>query len=131
MTQTAMELKSFNFSFQISKLIVFEVDYYKLGDNQVKYFSTSAAQFNQPKTDFNHCGQAQKQLLKGAKEAMSFFNDFDQYHLKDLTPAQHDEILNRIGELKAKYNYIETDKYATFSELRALTRQIPKHLAKK
>lgn len=35
-------MKEFMYCFQISKLIVFEVEYYTLGGNKAPYFSTSA-----------------------------------------------------------------------------------------
>lgn len=37
-------MKEFMYCFQISKLIVFEVEYYTLGGNKAPYFSTSAAE---------------------------------------------------------------------------------------
>jgi hypothetical protein len=120
---TARELKSFHFVFQISGKIVFEVNYYRLGNNKTKHFSTSAAQFNQPKTDYNRCGQAQHDLLKGAPAAMRFFKKWDTCHVKDLTPEQHTEVLQDIEELKAKYNYLETEKDASFSKIRELAMQ--------
>jgi hypothetical protein len=117
-----IELQSFHYSFQITRNIVFEVNYYRLGDNQQKHFSTSAACFNRPKTDFDHCGQAQKELLKEGRTAMRFYNAFDKYHLNDLTSEQHAEILKRIEELKAKYNWIKTDHAASFEQLKDLSK---------
>lgn len=121
-TQTAIELSSFHYAFQISRKIVFEVNYYRLGSNSTKHFSTSAAQFNQPKTDFNHCGQAQKELLKGAGAAMSFYKKFDPLHIKDLTEDQHTDILAGISKLKDKYNWIESDNDIRLSDLRDLSK---------
>jgi len=117
------ELPSFRYSFQISRKIVFEVNYYRLGNNKDKHFSTSAAQFNQPKTDFNHCGQAQKELLKAGRKAMNFYNKWDKCHLMDLTEEQHKEILQDIEVLKNQYNFIETERSASFNELKNLSKQ--------
>lgn len=46
-------MKEFMYCFQISKLIVFEVEYYTLGGNKAPYFSTSAAEFIRSKRDYN------------------------------------------------------------------------------
>lgn len=43
-------MKEFMYCFQISKLIVFEVEYYTLGGNKAPYFSTSAAERLHPET---------------------------------------------------------------------------------
>ena len=104
------ELTSFHFAFQISRMIVFEVNYYRCGNNTNFHFSTSAAQFNQPKTDYNHCGQAQKELLKGSGKAMTFYKKWDGLHLKDLTPQQYELMLVDIEVLKETYNFISSDK---------------------
>ena len=109
MTQ-ATELTSIHFAFQISRKIVFEVNYYRCGGNEKKHFSTSAAQFNQPKTDYNRCGQAQNDLLKGYNKAMSFYRKWDLLHLSDLTPVQYEMLLIDIEVLKATYNFITSDK---------------------
>lgn len=120
-TTTLTELKSFHFSFQISRKVVFEVNYYRCGNNDHKYFTTSAAQFNQPKTDFNHCGQAQKELLKDGKKAMSFYKKWDDLHLQDLSPEQYESMINDIKVLKSTYNWIQTDNSATFEQLKDLS----------
>ena len=78
-------MESFKYVFQLSKKNIFEVEYSRCGNNTNKHFSTSAAQFNQPKSDYNRCGQAQNDLLKGFPLAMNFFKAFDELHLKDLT----------------------------------------------
>lgn len=120
-TSVITELSDFHFAFQITHEIVFEVNYYRLGNNVNKHFSTSAAQFNQPKTDFNHCGQAQKELLKEGRKAMKFYNSWDYVHIQALTEDEHTQILQDIEILKAQYNYIELDHCARFPELRELS----------
>jgi hypothetical protein len=122
------ELPSFHFAFQISKMVVLEVHYYRCGNNDSKHFSTEAEQFNRPKTDYNHCGQAQDELLNGAHTAMSFYKKFDPLHLKDLTSAEHAEILAAIEKLKARYNYIQADYEPSFSQIRALSMDMLKTL---
>lgn len=81
---TKKELASFHFAFQISRTVVFEVNYYRLGNNIDKYFTTSAAEFNRPKTDFNQCGQAQESLLPNGSIARRFYNAVDKHHIKDI-----------------------------------------------
>ena len=119
------ELPSFHYAFQMSRKVIFNVSYYLLGGNKEKYFSTSADQFNQPKTDFNTCGQAQKELLKGHSKAMKFYNKWDFVHIKDLTVEQYNEMVQDIEGLKDQYNFIfhDNDRDISFSEERELSMQ--------
>lgn len=50
----------FRYMFQITRMVLFEVSYYTLGDNARPYFATSAHKFNQPKTDYTTGGQVAK-----------------------------------------------------------------------
>ena len=125
MTQST-ELPSFHYAFQMSKKVVFELNYYRLGSNKNKHFITSAAQFNQLKTDFNHCGQAQNDLLKGHTKAMSFYKKWDSVHIQDLTSQQHADMLNDIEILKNKYNFISAESDIRFSDLKTLSKLTPK-----
>ena len=88
-------MKEFNACFQMSKMILFEVSYYTLGDNQNPYFSTSACEFVRNKRDFCIAGQAQETLLKGFPEAYNFYKKWDIFHLKQLTQEQYNEIRTR------------------------------------
>jgi hypothetical protein len=116
---TTNELQDFHFAFQITRKITLEVNYYRLSTNKFKHFATSANEFNQPKTDFSICGQAQKDLLSG--KAMMFYKKWDKCHLNDITEDQHVEILKDIEVLKNQYNYIENDSNVNFDGLRALS----------
>ena len=100
----------FHYAFQVSRMIIFEVDYYTLGSNKEPYFATSAAEFNRPKSDYNSSGQAQESLLKGFPTAYNFYKKWDPYHLKDLTDEQYEELVKDIERLKQKYNYVEQKK---------------------
>jgi hypothetical protein len=120
-TLTISELKTFHFAFQISRKIIFNVSYYFCGGNTEAYFSTSADQFNGPKTDYNQCGQAQNDLLKGFPAAMAFYKKFDPLHLEDLTADQHADVLAGIEKLKSLYNWIESSNDIDFSAARALS----------
>ena len=102
-----MSRKEFLYVFQISKMIVFEVNYYTLGSNAAPYFATSAAEFIRSKRDYSRCGQAQEALLPKFSEAMRFYKKWDPCHLHDLTPEQYEELTADIETLKARYNYVE------------------------
>ena len=104
------EKKFYFWSFQISKKIIFNVEYYILGDNKNPYFSTSADKFNQPKTDYEQAGQAQAELLPKFSTAMKFWNKWDKKHLNDLTFEEYQELLKDIEVLKNSYNYIEKEQ---------------------
>lgn len=97
--------KEFMYAFCISRTIVFEVNYYTLGGNEHPYFSTSANEFNRPKTDWKRCGQAQADLLPKFSTAMKFWKKWDKHHCKDLTDGEYTELVGDIEELKTKYPY--------------------------
>lgn len=130
-----MKKSEFIAVFQISKLIIFEVDYYTLSTNKNAYFTTSANQFIRSKKDFNRCGQAQADLLPKHSTARRFWEKWDKYHLQDLTAEQYNELQNEIETLKEKYNYLykeldESEKpYSPrfyWSELVEFSKQTPK-----
>ena len=98
--------KEFLAVFQMSKTIIFEVDYYTLCNNETPHFTTRAAQFCRNKRDYNQGGQAQKSLLRNYPTAMRFFKKWDAHHLHDLTPAQYIELREDLDELKSRYNFI-------------------------
>ena len=117
------ENKSFHYTFQLSNKIMFNVNYYRLGGNKNKYFSTSADQFNQHKTDYNQCGQAQKDLCSGL--AMKFYKRWDYKHTQDLTDLEYEMLLNDIEALKEAYNFLYTDSDTdfNFSDIRTFSKQ--------
>lgn len=120
----------FFYAFQMSKMVIFEVQYYLLGDNDAPHFSTSASEFNRPKSDFSRCGQAQPDLLKGHTAAMQFFTKWDKLHIQDLSQTQYNEMAKDIEVLKSKYNYIQQDIDINFSDLKEFSKQLPKRLKK-
>lgn len=104
-------MKEFQYTFAVARGVVFEVNYYTLGHNKSAHFSTSAGQFNRPRTDYNQCGQAQSDLLKGA--ARTFWKKWDKLHLKDLTPMQHRELMSDIEKLKKDYpHFVEGNRFS-------------------
>lgn len=112
-----MKNKEFKLTFQITRKIIFEVKYYTLGSNKNPYFSTSSAEFNQPKSDFKQCGQCQDELLKGHSIAKLFYKKWDKKHLSDLTTKEYEELIIDLELLKEKYNYIESDSFYLQREL--------------
>lgn len=97
-------MKEFNACFQMSKMILFNVSYYTLGNNQSPYFSTSAYEFVRNKRDFCRAGQAQEILLQGYPEAYNFYKKWDIFHLKQLTQEQYNEMRKDLCILEQKYN---------------------------
>lgn len=98
--------KEFKYCFQITKLIMFEVEYYTLGSNKSPYFVTEANEFFKNKKDYKSGGQAQDRLLPKNSIARQFWEKWDKEHLKDLSNDKYREIIKDIEELKEKYNYI-------------------------
>ena len=113
--------KEFKYCFQITKLVMFKVEYYTLGNNENPYFATSANKFYKNKRDYECGGQVQDQLLPENSIARQFWEKWDKEHLKDLSDDKYREIIKDIQELKEKYNYIERikdtfkGKYENFS----------------
>lgn len=98
--------KEFRAVFQISKIVVFDVNYYTLGSNKKPHFSTSASEFIRSKRDYSRCGQAQEALLPKHSSARKFWEKWDKKHLHDLTECEYNELQADLDELKGEYNYI-------------------------
>ena len=97
----------FKYLFKITNYITFEVSYYTLGSNAKPYFTTSANKFNKTKTDYEICGQAQKDLLKEYETAHLFYKKWDKFHLSYLSTEKLIELENDIQKLKNEYPYLE------------------------
>ena len=128
-------MKEFNACFQMSKMILFKVSYYTLGNNQSPYFSTSAYEFVRNKRGFCRGGQAQEILLKRFPKAYSFYKKWDVFHLKQLTQEQYNEMRKDLCILEQKYNnlFLETEDgsklkpdHFSFYQLVDLSKQTPK-----
>ena len=117
---TNNELQSFHFAFQITKLIIFEVKYYRCGNNINKYFSTSAEVFCRNKKDYVQCGQCQLKVLSGLSK--TFFYKWDELHLMDLNESQYDDLLNDINDLCNEYNFIRSDNDLSFEKIKELSK---------
>ena len=99
---------TFSMVFQITKSIMFEVNYHKIDSNTPPYFSTSAMVFNRPKTDYKLCGQCQASVLPTASVAKMFYKKWNKYHCKDIMDSEtYKELISDLDELKEKYNYVE------------------------
>ena len=107
MTITSNE---FHAVFALSKTKMFDVDYYTLGSNKEPYFATSADEFNQPKTDWRQCGQAQHDICKGFPTAMTFFKKWDVEHLHKLSYEKYHEMIADLETLFGKYPHIVEQK---------------------
>lgn len=130
--------REFKAVFQISKLIMFNVAYYTLGDNDSPYFTTSANKFCRNKKDYSICGQAQEELLPKNSFAFKFWSKWDGYHLHKLTDEKLKELLADLEVLKIVYNYMYEDRpddrsnYWSssfyYSDIVAFSKQTPKKI---
>lgn len=129
-----MKKQEFKAVIQLSKTVIFEVEYYTLGHNSKPYFATSASVFCRNKRDYNMCGQCQEDVLKG--KAKNFWKKWDTLHLKDLSEEEYAEMHRDLEDLFKVYNYMyeeyneEEKPYITtgfrFSELVEFSKQKPK-----
>ena len=99
-------MKEFVATFQISRMVLFTVDYYTLGSNGHPYFSTDASQFVRNKRDYNRCGQCQNDVLPKGSVARKFFKKWDKHHLHQLTDEQLSQLQEDLEMLKKSYNYM-------------------------
>ena len=106
-------VKEFISAFQISKMIIFKVNYYTLGNNEKPYFTTSASVFMKNKKDYDRCGQCQKDVLPKGSIARNFFEKWDSKHIHCLTDDEYINMIKDLEELKNVYNniYIEKDTF--------------------
>jgi len=124
-TQNITDHPELHYVFQITKKITFDVNYYRLGNNDSQHLSTSANVFNQPKTDYNLCGQCQDIVLFG--EAKRFYKKWDIYHLKPLTAELYNDFLADIEVLKSKYNFdFDANRDISFERDKQLSKLTPK-----
>lgn len=76
------------------KTITFEVCYGDLKAEQTPYFSTTV-------NSRGECGQAQDRLLPEGTVVRAFWEKWDMYHLRMLTMAEYEEMLNDLEIVKA------------------------------
>lgn len=117
---------TFSVVFQITKTIMFEVNYHKVGGNKDPYFATSAMVFNRPKTDYNQCGQCQDKVLPIGSIARAFYKKWDKFHCKDIMDGEtYKELINDLNGLRERYNYVERfdDRDVTFYQCKEVSMQ--------
>ena len=107
-------MAQFNYTFLVCKKTIFEVNNAEISSNP--YFSTSAAVFNHPNTDFNRCGQCQKDVLPPGA-ARDFWEKWDPLHLAHLNAKQEEEILQDIDALKLKYKWVPSCSFSAQQQL--------------
>lgn len=73
--------KEFKYYFQITKLVMFEVEYYTLGNNKSPYFTTSASKFFRNKKIMN---VADKPKMKSYQKIQSRDN-FGKNGIKNIS----------------------------------------------
>lgn len=120
-----MEKQSFNFAFVVKARVIFEVRYYRCGNNANKHFSTLCNLLDRTRTDYECGGQAQEDLLPKNTKAYKFYKKWDVLHTEDLTTEQYSELLVDIEVLKGMYPFIsnETDNYISFDKIVRLDRE--------
>lgn len=103
---------SFTIAFRISKKKFFIVKYGSINSrNQEPYFSTSGGILNHVRSDWNQCGQCQKDILSTGLIARKFYDKWDEKHLSSLTLIEYDEMMKDLELLKEKYSYIDNDRF--------------------
>ena len=110
---------------QLDKLNVFEVNYYKLGNNKNPHFTTSAARLIRSKRDYHQCGQSQETICKPFKDVYQFYKKWNTLQLKDLSLLQYLQIFSDLTTLGEKYNFILSDNEISFSKIVELSKQKP------
>lgn len=117
-----------SYIFQLSRMVMFEVDYYRLGGNKQPHFGTSAQVFCRNKRDITRGGQCQADVLKDFPAAYEFWKKWDKKHLHRLDYKTYQELLDDIEFLKEEYNWDYTKSGNGFPFWREveLSKQKPK-----
>lgn len=122
-----------NYIFQLSRMVMFEVNYYRLRGNKHPHFATSAQVFCRSKRDITRGGQCQADVLKNFPVAYKFWKKWDGEHLNRLNYKKYQELLDDIELLKDEYNWDYTKSGNGFPFWREveLSKQKPKRMIKK
>lgn len=116
-----------SYIFQLSRMVMFDVNYYRLGGNKQPYFATSAQVFCRNKKDISRGGQCQADVLKDFPAAYEFWQKWDNKHLHRLDYKTYQELLDDIEILKDEYNwdYTKSDRFPFWRKVE-LSKQKPK-----
>lgn len=122
-----------NYIFQLSRMVMFEVNYYRLRGNKQPYFATSAQVFCRSKRDITRGGQCQAEVLKDFPAAYKFWKKWDGEHLSRLSYKKYQELLDDIEILKDEYNWDYTKSGNGFPFWREveLSKRKPKRIIRK
>lgn len=114
--------------FQLSRMVMFKVGYYRLRGNKQPHFATSAQVFCRNKKDISIGGQCQADVLKDFPAAYEFWKKWDKLHLHRFDYKTYQELLDDIEFLKEEYNWDYTKSSDGFSFYREveLSKQKPK-----
>jgi hypothetical protein len=111
----------FAIAFQITRKVMFEV-YYNVRNDGSQYFSTMADYFNQPKTDFEECGQCQEKYLPHNSKVYAFFKKWDNMHLKPFTEEEtYNELIKDLKTLMEHYNHVIREKHLNYDVCKDLS----------
>lgn len=114
--------------FQLSRMAMFEVGYYRIRGNKQPHFATSAQVFCRNKKDISRGGQCQADVLKDFPAAYEFWKKWDKHHLHRFDYKTYQELLEDIEFLKDEYNWDYTksgDGFPFYREVE-LSKQKPK-----
>ena len=123
-------MKEFKFSFQLSKIAILTICYYKLVENESAEFTISVTVLRGAKGDgavarfvnkFNMCGHCKE----GYGAAKFFVDKFNSLHNECLNEMQYNEIVAEIEILKQKYNWIESE---SFNKIVSMSKLTPKKI---
>lgn len=112
---------AFAMVYQVTRKVTFEVHYNVRKDGS-HYFSTEANLFNQPKTDYKRCGQAQESVLPKLSKAYHFYKKWDVYHLKPITDEKvWKEMVEDVISLAEGYNCAVREERLPFELCKAIS----------
>ena len=112
---------AFALVFQVTRKVTFEV-HYTIRNDGTHYFSTMANLFNQPKTDYNRCGQCQNEILPKLSKAYHFYRKWDKYHCKPITDGKEwKEMIEDVINLAEGYNCAVRESHLSFEVCKAIS----------
>lgn len=113
---------AFAIVFQVTRKVTFEV-HYTIRKDGSHYLSTMANLFNQPKTDYNRCGQCQNEILPKLSKAYHFYRKWDKYQCKPITDEKvWKEMIEDVITLAEYYNCAIREKNITFNTCKEISK---------